>query len=110
MALTFLGFGTGGSDGQFGPLTRQAIANWQKKHGAAPTGFLTAAQRQSLLKDGAVGIANAENAARRMADQSSTEVAPEPVEKPKLPNVPDTPKPGPVKPPRAPPIWISPGL
>jgi peptidoglycan hydrolase-like protein with peptidoglycan-binding domain len=68
VALNALGFsvdglnggldGAGGVDGDFGPLTRGALAGWQEAQGDAATGFLTAAQEQRLLQDNARAIAN----------------------------------------------------
>lgn len=57
VALTSLGFDTRGADGAFGPRTREMIANWQRKKNQPASGFLNAAQRQALLKDGASAIA-----------------------------------------------------
>jgi serine/threonine protein kinase/peptidoglycan hydrolase-like protein with peptidoglycan-binding domain len=56
VALTSLGFDTRGSDGLFGTRSREMIAAWQKKAGAPATGFLTAAQRQALLKEAAAAL------------------------------------------------------
>ena len=39
VALTALGFATGGTDGVFGPRSREMIAAWQKKNGRAATGY-----------------------------------------------------------------------
>ena len=55
VALTSLGFDTRGSDGLFGPRSREMIAAWQKKAGAPATGFLTAAQRASVAARGSAG-------------------------------------------------------
>lgn len=56
VALRGLGFDPGNVDGSFGPQTRQAVAAWQDKHHATPTGFLTADQKQALLEDGSIAI------------------------------------------------------
>jgi peptidoglycan hydrolase-like protein with peptidoglycan-binding domain len=64
VALNAIGFsvdgfdGTAGIDGDFGPLTRGAIAAWQKAEGDAATGFLTAIQERRLLRDNARVIAD----------------------------------------------------
>lgn len=42
--LTILGFDTRGVDGIFGPGTRTAITNWQRRNSLEATGFLTARQ------------------------------------------------------------------
>jgi hypothetical protein len=56
-ALTSLGFDTRGSDGVFGPRSREMIAAWQKARRLGPTGFLTALQQRALLKEGATAVA-----------------------------------------------------
>jgi peptidoglycan hydrolase-like protein with peptidoglycan-binding domain len=56
VALTSLGFDTRGSDGVFGPRSREMIAGWQKAHNQSATGFLSMAQQQALLKDAAPAI------------------------------------------------------
>jgi len=65
VALLSLGFDVGGIDGTFGPRSRQTIAAWQTKNGDIATGFLTAAQRASLMTDAAPAIAKWEEAQRR---------------------------------------------
>jgi peptidoglycan hydrolase-like protein with peptidoglycan-binding domain len=57
VALTSLGFDTRGNDGLFGPRTREMIASWQKARREPPTGFLTAAQQQSLAKEATAALA-----------------------------------------------------
>lgn len=56
-ALTSLGFDTRGSDGVFGPRSREMIAAWQKARRLAPTAYLTALQQRALLKEGAAAVA-----------------------------------------------------
>lgn len=51
VALTSLGFDTGGFDGVFGPRSREMILTWQRARGQPASGFLTAAQQQALLKE-----------------------------------------------------------
>ena len=51
VALTSLGFDTRGSDGAFGPRSRNMIAAWQKARNQPTTGFLTGAQNQALLRE-----------------------------------------------------------
>ena len=53
VALTSLGFDTRGSDGAFGPRSREMIAAWQKARNQPATGFLNATQQQALLKEAA---------------------------------------------------------
>ncbi len=50
IALTASGFDTRGSDGTFGPRSREMIAAWQKAQGQPVTGFLTAPQFQALQR------------------------------------------------------------
>ena len=56
VALTSLGFDTRGSDGAFGPRSREMIAGWQKARSLPPTGFLNAAQHQALLREAATAL------------------------------------------------------
>lgn len=76
VALTALGFDARGRDGIFGPRTRDMIVAWQKARRHAQTGFLTAAQHQALLKEGATAVStydeqkNAEDEARTRATVS----------------------------------------
>jgi serine/threonine protein kinase/peptidoglycan hydrolase-like protein with peptidoglycan-binding domain len=56
VALTSLGFDTRGSDGIFGPRSREMIAAWQSARGQSSTGYLTAAQQQALAREGAQAI------------------------------------------------------
>ncbi len=50
-ALTTLGFDTQGVDGTFGPRTRSMIGSWQKARNQPTTGYLSAAQKDSLLNE-----------------------------------------------------------
>jgi len=56
VALTSLGFDTRGRDGVLGPRSREMIAAWQKARNQPETGFLTTAQQQALLKEGAPAV------------------------------------------------------
>ena len=69
IALSAAGFDTHGSDGVFGPKSREMIAAWQKARGQPPTGFLTAAQSQALVREPAVAAA----LAKFEADQKKLE-------------------------------------
>jgi len=51
VALASLGFDTRGTDGAFGPRTREMIAAWQKARSRPATGFLDATQHQTLLRE-----------------------------------------------------------
>src|SRR6266851_3135545 len=63
MALTVLGFDTRGSDGVFGPRSREMIASWQRARSQPDTGFLSAAQPEALLREAST------ETARRPVDQ-----------------------------------------
>jgi peptidoglycan hydrolase-like protein with peptidoglycan-binding domain len=63
MALTVLGFDTRGSDGVFGPRSREMIASWQRARSQPDTGFLSAAQPEALLREASI------ETARRPVDQ-----------------------------------------
>ena len=56
VALTALGFDTRGSDGTFGPRSREMIANWQKARSQPATGYLNGSQNQTLLQDAAPAV------------------------------------------------------
>jgi uncharacterized caspase-like protein len=49
LALTLLGYSTGGTDGTFGRKSRSAISAWQTDRGETATGYLTAKQHAALL-------------------------------------------------------------
>jgi uncharacterized caspase-like protein len=49
LALTLLGYSTGGTDGVLGPKSRAAISAWQTDQGEAATGYLTSRQHAALL-------------------------------------------------------------
>jgi len=68
LALTSLGFDTRGSDGIFGPRTRDMISAWQKTRKEPPTGFLTAMQQQALAKEAAPALAKLDDANKAQED------------------------------------------
>jgi peptidoglycan hydrolase-like protein with peptidoglycan-binding domain len=68
MALTVLGFDTRGSDGVFGPRSREMIASWQRARSQPDTGFLSAAQPEALLREASL------ETARKPADQQSVTI------------------------------------
>ena len=49
LALTLLGYKTGGTDGSFGKKSRAAISAWQTDQQETVTGYLTAQQHAALL-------------------------------------------------------------
>ena len=58
VALTAQGHDTHGTDGVFGPRTREMIASWQRRSGATATGFFTPAQRDALLRAAGPAVAH----------------------------------------------------
>jgi len=85
VALTSLGFDTRGKDGILGPRSREMIAAWQKARNQPPTGFLTAAQQQTLVKEAASALSRYdeqkradEEAKARVASSFATPTAPVP--------------------------------
>jgi caspase domain-containing protein/putative peptidoglycan binding protein len=57
LALTLLGYKTGGTDGSFGPKSRKAISAWQTDQHETATGFLTPEQHAALLDTAAPKLA-----------------------------------------------------
>ncbi len=57
LALTLLGYKTGGTDGSFGPKSRAAISAWQTDQQETATGYLTAEQHAALLDAAAPKLA-----------------------------------------------------
>ena len=84
VALTSLGFDTRGSDGMLGPRSREMIAAWQKARNQPSTGFLTAAQRDQLLRTAAPAVTRWDeeqkklDEAKRKVDTANT-IPPSPV-------------------------------
>jgi hypothetical protein len=68
VALTSLGFATGGSDGAFGPRTREAVASWQRQSGRAATGYFTADTRATLLREATVALARHDEEQKKIED------------------------------------------
>lgn len=73
VALGALGFDTRGIDGVFGPRTRQMITVWQKSRNDPATGFLTAAQKAALLKEGATAIAAYDDKQKKAAEAAKSD-------------------------------------
>jgi peptidoglycan hydrolase-like protein with peptidoglycan-binding domain len=76
VALTALGFATGGSDGVFGPRSREMIAAWQKKAGRAATGYLATDTQAALLRDAGPALARYDEEQRKLADARKDEQHP----------------------------------
>ncbi|MGZ3338773.1 MAG: protein kinase domain-containing protein [Reyranella sp.] len=75
VALTALGFATGGTDGVFGPRSREMIAAWQKKNGRAATGFISAETQRDLLRDAQPAIARYDDEQKKGADPQNQAAA-----------------------------------
>ncbi len=73
VALTSLGFDTRGSDGVWGPRSREMTMGWQQKVGAQATGYVTAAQREQLLRSAAPAIARWEEGQKKAEEQKKLE-------------------------------------
>ncbi len=65
VALTSLGFDTKGSDGMFGPRSRDMIQSWQRERNQPPTGFLTGPQQQNLFDEAAAALASFDESLKR---------------------------------------------
>ena len=90
VALTALGFNTGGTDGSFGQRTREMIAAWQKSQGAVQTGFVSGLQNQTLLKEAAPAVARFDDELRKAAAGS---IPAPPPPRPAPPSAPSAPAP-----------------
>ncbi|HTG22645.1 MAG TPA: protein kinase [Reyranella sp.] len=75
VALTALGFATGGTDGVFGPRSREMIAAWQKKNGRAATGFISAETQRDLLRDAQPALARYDDEQKKPADTQNQAAA-----------------------------------
>ena len=89
VALTALGFATGGTDGVFGPRSREMIAAWQRKNGRAATGYVSAETQRELLRDAAPALARYDDEQKKAAETQNQ--AP-PTATPKPPHLRDTPQ------------------
>ncbi len=74
VALTSLGFDTKGTDGSFGPRSREMIASWQKARNLSVTGFLDAAQLQVLLKRAAPAVSRSTTTSKKGRGGSQAEI------------------------------------
>jgi peptidoglycan hydrolase-like protein with peptidoglycan-binding domain len=75
VALTALGFATGGTDGVFGPRSREMIAAWQKKNGRPATGFITAETQRDLLREAQPALARYDDEQKKAADAQNQAAA-----------------------------------
>jgi peptidoglycan hydrolase-like protein with peptidoglycan-binding domain len=70
VALTSLGFDTRGSDGVFGPRSREMIVAYQKARNQPATSFLSAKQQQALLKEAAAAIGIYEDEQKKKIEEA----------------------------------------
>jgi uncharacterized caspase-like protein len=75
LALTLLGYGTGGTDGVLGPKSRAAIAAWQTDQGESGTGYLTSAQHAALLDAASPKLAAWDAEQKRIAAERAKQQA-----------------------------------
>ena len=76
VALTSVGFATGGVDGVFGARSREMIGDWQKKAGHAATGYLTQDQLTALLREAAPALARYDEEQKKLAQSPPPPPAP----------------------------------
>jgi uncharacterized caspase-like protein len=67
LALTLLGYRTGGTDGVLGKKSRAAVSAWQTDQGEVATGFLTSKQHAALLDAAAPKLAAWDAEQKRVA-------------------------------------------
>jgi serine/threonine protein kinase len=68
VALTALGFATGGSDGVFGQRSREMIVAWQRKSGRAATGYVSGDTQTALLREAAPALTRYDEEQRKLAE------------------------------------------
>ncbi len=68
VALTALGFNTYGTDGVFGPHTREMIAAWQASRKYPVSGFLAGPQHQALMKEAAPAISKFDEEQKKLEE------------------------------------------
>lgn len=91
VALTSLGFDTGGTDGLLGSRSREMIAAWQKAHNRPPTGFLTAVQQQALLKEAAPAVSKYDEQTKADEEAKARAATPPPTSSTPTPSQGETP-------------------
>jgi peptidoglycan hydrolase-like protein with peptidoglycan-binding domain len=71
VALTAQGFDTRGTDGVFGPRSREMVAAWQTARSLLATGFLDAAQQQRLLGESTAALGRFDAEQKKAADEEA---------------------------------------
>ena len=88
VALTSLGFPTGGTDGVFGVRSREMIAAWQKKAGQAATGYLTHDQQATLHREAAAALVRYDEEQKKLALAAAAPAVAPPASGPAAPPAP----------------------
>lgn len=86
VALTSLGFSTGGTDGIFGTRSREMIAAWQKKAGQAATGYFTHDQQATLQREAATALARYDEEQKKLALAAAVPAVAPPASGPSAPS------------------------
>jgi serine/threonine protein kinase/peptidoglycan hydrolase-like protein with peptidoglycan-binding domain len=68
VALSALSFATGGTDGVFGPRSREMIAAWQKKNGRPASGYVSADTQRELLRNAQPALARYDEEQKKAAE------------------------------------------
>jgi peptidoglycan hydrolase-like protein with peptidoglycan-binding domain len=69
VALSALGFDTGGATGTFTSHTRDQIAAWQKSRNYPATAFLNGAENQALLREAGPAVTRFDDEQKKRADE-----------------------------------------
>lgn len=75
LALTLLGYSTGGTDGVLGPKSRAAVSAWQTDQGETATGYLTSKQHAALLDAAAPKLVAWDAEQKRIATEKAKQQA-----------------------------------
>lgn len=75
-ALTVQGFNTWGTDGRFGPRSREMIASWQKARGLPASGFLTDSEVARLLGGGSAAATKSDDKPNTAHDAPTADASP----------------------------------
>jgi serine/threonine protein kinase len=75
VALSALGFPTGGTDGVFGSRSREMIAAWQKKNGRPATGYVSAQAQRELLREAQPALARYDDEQKKASETQNQAAA-----------------------------------
>ena len=108
VALTSLGFDTRGTDGLFGPRSREMISSWQKARNLPATGFLTGTQQQALMREAAIALSKYDDEQKKVEERKNAEVTKRKAEEETRARLAVAPSPAAIAPPTAsPPAVVS---